>query len=179
MALSKPKRATWSEDNLAAAVRSIRHGMSTYKAAAQYGIPRRTLRTHAANGIITKRLGRHTILTPDQEKDFVSRIIKFADLGIPMTPKMIRIQAFAFCKKIQINHNFNEEKGLAGKGWLRLFLKRHPELSKRKAQFLNPARAQKLNKTIVSQHFEEIRKLYDEFDLHDHPEKIYNMDEKG
>lgn len=179
MSLSKPKRANWTEDSLAAAVRAVRNGLSTYKASAQHGIPRRTLRNHIENSKIVKRLGRHTILTPDQEKDFVRRIIKFSDLGVPMTPKMIRIQAaFAFCQKLDIPHNFNTETGLAGKGWLRLFLQRHPELAKRKAQFLNPARAQKFNKSIVAQHFQEIRKLYDELCLHDHPEKNYNMDER-
>ncbi|CAG5055326.1 unnamed protein product [Parnassius apollo] len=179
MSPSKQKRATWSEDSLAAAVRAVRNGMSTYKASAQYGIPRRTLRNHVKNGKITKRLGRQTIFTSDQEKDFVKRIIKFSQLGIPLTPKMIRIQAFAFCQKFNIPHNFNEQSGLAGKGWLRLFLKRNPEMAKRKAQFLNPARAQKLNKPIVFHHFEQVKKLYDELELHNHPEKIYNMDEKG
>ncbi|CAG4996567.1 unnamed protein product [Parnassius apollo] len=62
---------------------------------------------------------------------------------------------------------------------MRLFLKRNPELAKRKAQFLNPARAQKLNKPIVFHHFEQVKKLYDELKLHNHPEKNYNMDEKG
>ncbi|KAJ2952374.1 hypothetical protein O0L34_g4658 [Tuta absoluta] len=179
MSLSKPKRATWTEDNLAAAIRAIRNGCSTYKASSEYGIPRRTLRNHVSSGSVVKRLGRHTVLTPEEENNFVERIIKFSDLGIPMTPKMIRIQAFAFCEKYNIAHNFNSNTGYAGKGWLRLFLKRHPELARRKAQMLNPARAQRLNKPIVTPHFNEIRKLYDELDLHDHPEKVYNMDEKG
>lgn len=179
MSLSKPKRATWTEDNLAEAVRAVSRGLSTYKASSQYGIPRRTLRNHVASGNVQKHLGRHTILGKDEERDFVKRIIKFAELGIPMTPKMIRVQAFAFCEKFNIKHNFNKNTGRAGKGWLRLFLKRNPELAKRKAQMLNPARAQKLNKPIVAAHFREVQKLYEELDLLDHPEKIYNMDEKG
>lgn len=100
-------------------------------------------------------------------------------MGIPLTPKMLRIQAFAYAEKYGLKHIFNRKTGRAGTGWLRLFLKRHPDLAKRKVQILNPARAQKLNKPIVEAHFEEIRKLYDELDLHDHPEKIFNMDEKG
>ncbi|XP_063384867.1 uncharacterized protein LOC134670975 [Cydia fagiglandana] len=68
---------------------------------------------------------------------------------------------------------------LAGKDWYKAFMKRHPEISKRKAQFMNPARAQKLNKFIVDDHFERINEIYNQLDLKDHPERIYNMDEKG
>lgn len=58
-------------------------------------------------------------------------------------------------------------------------MKRHSEISVRKAQFMNPARAQKLNKFIVNDHFENLKDIYDKFDLNDHTERIYNMDEKG
>ncbi|CAH2091012.1 unnamed protein product [Euphydryas editha] len=180
MSPPRRKRATWSEENLIAAVNDVRCGrLSTYKASAQYGVPRRTIRNHLKSGILHKSLGRNAIFTKEQEKDFVNRIIKFAEIGIPLTPKMIRIQAFTFCDKYNIANNFNKTTGLAGKGWLRLFLQRNPNLAKRKVQFLNPARAQKLNRTIVAHHFNKVRKLYDELDLHYHPEKIYNMDEKG
>ncbi|XP_046978393.1 uncharacterized protein LOC124544043 [Vanessa cardui] len=180
MSSSKPKRAMWSEENLKAAVNDVSCGrLSSYKASAQYGVPRRTIRNHIKSGILHKSLGRNAIFTKEQEKDFVSRIIKFSEMGIPLTSKMIRIQAFAFCAKYNISNNFNKATGLAGKGWFRLFLQRNPNLAKRKVQLLNPARAQKLNKTIVTHHFNEVRKLYDEFNLHYRPEKIYNMDEKG
>lgn len=67
----------------------------------------------------------------------------------------------------------------AGREWLHMFLKRNPSVSMRKAQLLNPARAQKLNKSIVQQHFQEVKKLYDELDIPSHPERLYNIDEKG
>lgn len=59
------------------------------------------------------------------------------------------------------------------------FLQRNRNISVRKAQFMNPDRAQKLNKIIVMKHFEALRKLYDELDIKNHPERLYNMDEKG
>lgn len=133
----------WSEENLRA-VHDVRRGrLSTYKALVHYGVPRRTIINHLKSGVLHKRLGRNAIFTKEQEKDFVGRIINFSEIGIPMTPKMIRMPAFAFCVKYNISNDFNKETGLAGIGWLRLFLKRNPELEKRKAQFLNPARPQK------------------------------------
>lgn len=44
---------------------------------------------------------------------------------------------------------------------------------------MNHARAQKLNKPIVMKHFEAVKKIYDELYICNHPERLYNMDEKG
>ncbi|CAB3230666.1 unnamed protein product [Arctia plantaginis] len=68
---------------------------------------------------------------------------------------------------------------MAGRKWLKMFLARNPSISKRKPQLMNPARAQKMNKPIVKHHFKEVKKLYEELDIIAHPERLYNMDEKG
>lgn len=157
----KKKRATWSEDSLVAAVRDVRSGLSTYKASRRHGIPRRTISNHVHNEKIIKHLGRHAILTEGQERDLVSNIIKFSELGtIPITPKMIQVQAFAFCQKLNITNNFNKVNKMAGKAWLKLFLKRNPDLAKLTAQVVNAVQARKLNIPI-----KEVQKLYDELNL--------------
>lgn len=175
-----PKRAQWTEDNLRAALAAIERGQLTQRAAAErYKIPRRTLRNHINFKSTIKRLGRSSILTIDQEKDLVQRIIRFAIIGVPVTPKVIRRQAFLFCENYNIKNNFNKDSGIAGKDWLKLFLKRNPEISKRKAQFMNPGRAQKLNRPIVARHFQKVKDLYEELDSLQNPQRLYNMDEKG
>lgn len=147
---SKKKRATWSEESLANAIHDIRNGLSVSNASTQYGIPKSTLRLHMDNGIIAKRLGRHTTFSEDQERDFVSLITKFSELGIiPLTSKMIRIQAFAYCNKFNIPNHFNKKAQMAGKAWLQLFLKNN--------QILKVSQAQKQHKTV-----EEIQELYND-----------------
>jgi hypothetical protein len=42
-----------------------------------------------------------------------------------------------------VERPFNKSHGLAGRKWLNLFLKRHLEVSQRKAQSMNPGRAAK------------------------------------
>ncbi|CAH0717720.1 unnamed protein product, partial [Brenthis ino] len=79
----------------------------------------------------------------------------------------------------QLKHSFNMSTRMAGRKWLKMFLARNPSISKRKPQLMNPARAQKMNKPIVKNHFEEVKKLYEELDIIAHPERLYNMDEKG
>ncbi|XP_052742085.1 uncharacterized protein LOC128198842 [Bicyclus anynana] len=176
----KKRGELWTEDTMKAAMNAVQRGHLTQRsAAARYNIPRRTLRDHLKTGEEMKRLGRKPVLTNNQEKDLVSRIKRFASIGIPLTPKFIRKQTFLFCERHDIKNNFNSSKRIAGVDWLRSFLKRNPSISQRKPQMMNAARAQKLNKVIVQQHFQSIRKLYNELDILRHPERLYNMDEKG
>ncbi|XP_045509196.1 uncharacterized protein LOC123704756 isoform X3 [Colias croceus] len=164
----KKRGESWTEDTMRAAINAIQRGQLTQRAASEkYNIPRRTLRDHLKDGNAKKRFGRKPVFSENQEADLVARIIRFAKIGMPLTPKFIKKQAFLFCEKA------------AGKDWLRSFLKRNPSISKRKPQIMNPAGAQKLNKASVQQHFEVVEKLYDDLDIREHPERLYNMDEKG
>lgn len=91
----------------------------------------------------------------------------------------MRHQAYIFCEQQEITNNFNQTTKRAGKDWLKLFLERHQDISKRKVQILNPGRAQMLNKFIVMSHFEEYKQIYEELGIGDHPQCLYNVDEKG
>lgn len=182
MSESKPRKrgSTWDEDNLRRAMEAVQDNqLSTNAAAFQFNIPRRTLRNHLVSGNSTKIIGKTTILTKQLETDLSQRIKRFAKVGVPLTPKFIRKQAFLFCERFKIKHSFNMSTRLAGRKWLKMFLARNPSISKRKPELINPARAQKMNKPIVKHHFEEVKKLYEELDINAHPERLYNMDEKG
>lgn len=174
------KRALWSQQQLKAAMASVSSGELSVRAASRlYSIPRRTLRNHMITGSTEKKVGRSTFLSGDQEKDLTIRIKRLAEIGMPLTGKVLRRSVFTFCEKNKIAHPFLKEKKMAGRKWMTLFLKRNPDISKRKAQPLNAARAAKLNKFIVNDHFAKLRDLYAELDLHDKPHLIYNLDEKG
>lgn len=176
----KKRRGEWSEAQLKAALHAVNNKeMSQRQAADAFSIPRRTLRNHLKSGSIKKITGRIPILDKSQEQDLTCRIIRLAQVGMPLTPKLVRKQAYEFCKANKIPNCFDEKKNIAGKKWLRNFVKRNPEISLRKAQIMNPARAQKLNKPIVTNHFDTIKKIYDELDIPNHPERLYNTDEKG
>lgn len=145
------KRARWTEKNLQAAMAAVKRGQLSQLAAANlYGIPRRTLRNHLETGNLFKRLGKSTIMNKEQENDLVQRILRFADMGTPITPRLIRKQAFTFCEKYKLKHNFNTELGLAGRNWLKLFLKRHSEISITKALNSGMQKTQKFNLSNVA-----------------------------
>ncbi|CAB3262426.1 unnamed protein product [Arctia plantaginis] len=177
----KRKRGSgWSQTDLQNALDDIKNNRISERAAAlKYNIPRRTLKNHIKSGSVVKRLGRKAVFTDTQEKELVERIKKFSNIGMPLTPKIIRKQAYLFCKRNNIKNPFSDKKSTAGKKWLYNFLVLNKDISQRKAQFMNPARAQKLNKHIVDKHFKAIREIYDELNIDQHPERLYNVDEKG
>lgn len=152
--------------------------LSAKKASEVYGIPRRTLREYLDGQKRGKlKVGRKTVLTAEQENDLCERIFRLADVGYPITHKMLRMNVFKFCEENSIPNNF--KGGMAGRIWFERFLKRNPRVVQRKAQRMNPARAQKLNKFIVNDHFKKLKGLLLDNNFQDSPAKIFNMDEKG
>ena len=153
MSGSKPRKrgSTWDEDSLRRAMEAVKNNqLNTNAAALKFNIPRCTLRNHLLSGNSTKIIGKTTVLTKQLEEDLSQQIKRFAKLGIPLTHKYIRKQAFSFCE-----HSFNMSTRMAGCKWLKMFLIRNPSISKRKLQLMNPARAQKMNKPIVKHHLKK------------------------
>ncbi|KAJ8969110.1 hypothetical protein NQ314_001920 [Rhamnusium bicolor] len=72
-----------------------------------------------------------------------------------------------------------KEKQMARRYWLNGFMQSNPQIRPRKAQNLNPARAQKLNKFIVNDHFTKLEEIMGAMNIIDNPKRIYNIDEKG
>lgn len=173
------QRAKWSEQQLRRALESINSGMYVQTAAKRYNIPRRTLRNHVETGSFTKKLGRSSVLTEEQENELCQRIIRLANIGVPLTNKIIRKSVYTFANTRNIRHSFNREKEMAGRKWIKLFFARHPEITERKAQLLNPARAQKMNKTVVNDYFTKLKQIMIEKCFINKPHLIFNMDEKG
>ncbi|KAJ8948410.1 hypothetical protein NQ318_009921 [Aromia moschata] len=85
-------RAQWSAEDLSNAIKAVDRGLSQQKAATRFGIRRRTIRNHIKTGKIERKLGRQSILSPQQEKDLTARILRLADVGYPVTPQIMRHQ---------------------------------------------------------------------------------------
>lgn len=173
------KRGLWTTDSMKQALEAIKAGRSQRDVATQFKISRRTLRNHMKSGRSDKRMGRNSVLTNEQERDFVHRIIRFNEVGMPLSTAMLRRYVYQFCERNGISTPFSAQKGMAGKDWLKAFLKRNRDIAQRSAQHVNPARAQKLNRFIVNDYFDKLEKLLSEMELFDKPDRIFNIDEKG
>ncbi|XP_044262782.1 uncharacterized protein LOC123010147 [Tribolium madens] len=172
-------RAKRSEEDMDEALRLLRQGKSERYVSQHCGIPRRTLRNHKKSGKTSRSLGRPPVLTPQLENELEKKIVRFAERGFPLIPKSLRRTVYSLVDQQKIPNKFNKDKKLAGREWYRSFLKRHKKLSQRKAQYMNPARAQKLNRPIVEDYFSKLEALLNKTGLKHSPEKLYNMDEKG
>ncbi|CAH1364933.1 unnamed protein product [Tenebrio molitor] len=175
------KRGNWTQDNLNKALEAIRKKeISDYKAAKEFGIPRRTLRRYLKSNSNQKaKLGRKFALTEKQNAELCSRIVRLAEVGYPITTKILRLCVYKYCKENNIEHQFSDVKQIASHKWVRKFLKENPTVSIRKSQNLNPARAQKLNRYIVEDHFRKLQTVFEDNEIFGKPEKLFNMDEKG
>ena len=144
-----------------------------------FNIPRRTLRNHLKSDSDQKRFGRKSVLSLEQEGDLVKRIIRFSDVGMPVTSSLLRRNVYQFCEKNNLSTSFNSKKCMAGRDWYKAFLKRNRSVMLRKAQNMNPSRARKLNRFIVTDDFTMLKKIMTDMELFNKPEEFLNMDEKG
>ncbi|XP_031350642.1 uncharacterized protein LOC116176287 [Photinus pyralis] len=122
-------------------------------------------------------LGRKGIFTPQQEQEIVNHVIKLANLFYGVTPMSLRKIAFDFAVKNNIKHNFNNQKQLAGKDWLYLFIKRNPKISLRQPEGTSINRITSFNADEVKRFFSHLEQIYSKF--HFAANRVYNCDETG
>lgn len=130
-------RATWTSQQLQDALNAVRNKTLGVNAAAmQYGIPNSTLkdRIRKNDNKKTSRLGPPSCLGDIAEQKLVTHIKKLQSFGFAPDCDSVRTWAFQLAEKLGVKHRFNKELGKAGYDWLQLFLRRHPDISIRKAE---------------------------------------------
>lgn len=110
------KRDKWDEESLQKALKAIREDkISTYRAEAQFRVPRRTLRRYLFDGKTKKsKLGRKHTLDNEEEEELCQRIIRLAQVGYPLTTKCLRLCVYKFCLEKGLKNLF-KNNGMAGR----------------------------------------------------------------
>ena len=85
---------------------------------------------------------------------------------------------------LHIAENVAVDKGILRKGrisggWWRRFLERNPGMSLRAGDATAGVRIDAINEDNMRKYFDLLEEVFDELDLKNHPERIYNMDETG
>lgn len=183
---STSRRGLWSEQSLRSAVLAVVQGGKSKKMAAkQYGIPRGTLQRHikkAASGQgVSKVLGRPTLLTAEQEEELTNLILDMEARLYGLYTEDVRHIMYSYCERNNIPNNFNPDTKMAGKKWLKLFLRRNRELSVRMPEKISMQRAVGFNKVKVGIFFDVLEKVLYHRDgtRAVPPTNIYNVDESG
>lgn len=176
------KIRTWDPANMALAIEAIRKKeMGWLKASKTYKVPQATLRRLAdekygspKEASVTKH-GRPTVFNADLESELVRYCLSMEATFYGLTRKDLRRMALQLALKNNLNHPFNNI--MAGRKWLKLFLRRHPELSLRRPIGTSVARARGFCRDHVNNYFNLLEACFDEYNYP--PDRIFNVDETG
>ena len=173
----KTERGGWSPATLRSAVRAVERGLSVRNAVKQFGIPRTTLRDRLKTKHYEKpTLGKQAVFSEDFEDELAERIIYVSNMFYGITTEKLASLAFEFAERQRIKHPFRNRR--AGPDWIAGFLRRHPEISVRKAESVSLARLEGVNRQNLRKFYNNIRGLM----LENGPypsHRIYNVDETG
>jgi len=135
----KSDRQSWLQEDMQNAIDSVNSGeMGWLRAAKEFGVPQATLRRRARNknkfvNSVSRGLGRfRPSLDCVMETDLVDHVLKLESRLFGITCVDLRKLAFEIAEANGVEHNFNQDKRMAGRDWLTGFKARHPEISVRK-----------------------------------------------
>ena len=175
----KTQKVPYDDAKLQEALGEIRFGKSLRSVGKKYGINERTLRRHRDGKVkeVGKvKLGRHECLPKEFEKELSDHVREMNSRMFGLTAIDVRKLAYSVAEEHGIKHGFNQVYKMAGKDWLRGFMKRN-NLSVRNPQPTSIARMVGFNRPKLNQFFEVYRKILSERNYS--ASNIYNMDETG
>lgn len=161
----------YTEEQVEAAVRAIRAGMSSRAAEEMFKIPRKTL-LNKKNNVHGQNVGHPTALSLVEERHLVDVVIACAEYGAPLTQIELRMAVRDYLNKKGVEHNIFKDN-LPGKSWAEEFVLRYKHrLTKRQCQNLKRSRAE-TSEDDLKIYFDNLKKSLDGVD----PKWIVNYDE--
>lgn len=175
------KFSSYSKEALAAAIASVKEGLSIRVVSQRFGIPRATLhdKVSGKSPAVKKKTGPPPILTIEGEQKIARWVIDIAKSGFPITKSDLIETVTKIAIDIGKIEAFPGEK--PGSRWFQGFMKRHPEISQRHAEGINKARAL-VTEELIRSWFRDFKKFVTENNLEDvleDPSRIFNGDESG
>lgn len=179
MASTGKKILKYPEEDMAAAIISVREGgLGIKKAARQFNVPKTTLR-YKVRGIYPekRRMGPDTIFSEDEEKLLATWVLDVAKAGFPVSKENFLVSVTRLSKELK--KEFKHE--VPGRKWYEGFLKRHPNISLRVSQNLTKSRSavtpEKLHNwfTEVENYLQESQNQQ----ILSDPTRMFNMDESA
>ena len=128
---------------------------------------------------LKRRMGPSTVLTDMEEKRIKQRILDKAEIGYPMHHMIMREAVKKVLDKIGRPNPF--KNNMPGLKWLKLFLKRHPEIKNKRREMLSRVRAA-VTEPVIGAWFEDVTQYLSEanaLDVLSDPSRIYNLGETG
>ena len=167
------KNGNWTDEQLRSALAAVDDGFPMRMAAIQNNIPYSSFRDWCFGRTRSRRRGKMSVLTPEEESELVQYLIKMCDAGFGLSPTALKMKVYEMTKTRCTPFT----DGIPGGGWMRWFKRRHPELTIRSAQALETARAKSVCPENVASLYNNLEQLYG---MHKYPtHRIWNCDESG
>ncbi|XP_071510366.1 uncharacterized protein [Diadema antillarum] len=172
------KYRQWSEEDMENAFHEVRDNHVPISVAARdHGVPRRSLGDRVNGKVpLNAKLGAMTKLSTELERDLLTVINYMAAKAMPLTVNQILMYAWVLDRKCG-DSKFGE-KGPSYNWWLR-FRKAYPDmtLKLRRPDRLDRSRIVSSTVDNLREYFQLLKGVLDRYNLHDHPDRIYNVDE--
>ena len=121
-------------------------------------------------------MGVETLFTKCEEQQLVDHVKYMVSIGYGYNKSGVQYMTRDFA--LSLNNPVKSKDALSN-SWFYDFLKRWPDLNIVKPQKLAMARAKCASKENLDDYFRELGTFLNNNDLHNHPERIYNVDESG
>lgn len=154
----KRKLFLYSPTKVREALVAIQNGIPVSRASKMYQVPRTTLR-HKIQGeapVTTGHVGRESVLGSRVEAILVDWLLETSRMGFPTTKDVLlnSVKQFVVTQHLETPFTNNTP----GRKWFENFMKRHPVLSMKKAEYLNKTRAA-VTEQYIRNWFSEIQIL--------------------
>jgi len=177
----KTDRAKYGNNSLQAALDAVKDGMSLKRASVQFGISRPVLRRHRDGKVRNpgeSRLGNFVaVFSEELERKLVDKIKMMERSMYGLTTVDVRRIAYELAVKLNVKHGFNLESKMAGKEWLRSFMKRNKDLSIRAPEATNISRAVGFYRAQVAIFTNLLKECFQSSKYS--AQSIWNVDESG
>jgi len=177
--MAEKRKTRWSQKDLASAIQAIKkENLSLRTAADRFGVPKSTLNNylHGKSEIGTKP-GPSSILSRDEEAKLVQYAIHMTEIGYGRTKQQLQYLVKQIIEKDGRPNPFSGN--LPGKKWWQLFKQRHPEISLRKPEHLQLARAKCCTSDVIQSWFTTFEQFLLLHKFKDKANRIWNADEAG
>lgn len=169
------KRSKYSIHELRLAVNAVKsEGFSFYKGSKQFNVPLTTIHSNVNGVNKSNQLGAPRKLSKEDEDELAKHCLSWAEAGFPLTED----QVIALAWKLMRIQDKKANKPTVS--WYRGFMRRHPNLSTRKAQLVTQASSRVTLENLRGWN-REVTDLAVKYNvmhiLENKPELIFNLDE--
>ena len=172
------KHVTHTQEQYEKAIELSKTSASIREIAKTVLVPRETIRRWLTTPKPRKiGSGGVPILSESEEEQIVAALRYSADLGHPLKREDLKVMVQSFVKSQKRKTPFKDDK--PGDDFCRLFERRHPSLGAQVPELVTVQRNRGLTQANLDEFFKMFDEIVEKNNLHDKPERFWNIDETG